>query len=84
VNYPFLTTKERDNETGLDYFLARYYSSTQGRFTGVDPYDINLERQYKLDPKEAESLFREYLRLFGVNKVCGAKGVRRVWQDSSL
>jgi RHS repeat-associated protein len=30
------TQKERDNETGLDYFLARYYSSTQGRFTGID------------------------------------------------
>ncbi len=37
MNYPFLTSKERDNETGLDYFLARYYSSTQGRFTSVDP-----------------------------------------------
>jgi RHS repeat-associated protein len=36
-HYPFLTQKERDNETGLDYFLARYYSSPQGRFTGVDP-----------------------------------------------
>jgi RHS repeat-associated protein len=33
------TLKERDIETGLDYFLARYYSSTQGRFTGVDPYN---------------------------------------------
>ncbi|HSE29955.1 MAG TPA: RHS repeat-associated core domain-containing protein [Pyrinomonadaceae bacterium] len=31
------TQKERDVETGLDYFLARYYSSTQGRFTSVDP-----------------------------------------------
>lgn len=31
------TSKERDNETGLDYFGARYYSSTQGRFTSVDP-----------------------------------------------
>ena len=31
------TSKERDNETGLDYFLARYYSSTQGRFISVDP-----------------------------------------------
>ena len=30
------TGKERDVETGLDYFLARYYSSIQGRFTGVD------------------------------------------------
>lgn len=31
------TSKERDNETGLDYFGARYYSSAQGRFTSVDP-----------------------------------------------
>lgn len=36
-NYPFLTSKERDNETGLDFFEARYYSSTQGRFTSPDP-----------------------------------------------
>jgi RHS repeat-associated protein len=28
--------KERDGETGLDYLLARYYCSSQGRFTGVD------------------------------------------------
>ncbi len=31
------TSKERDNETGLDYFGARYYSSSQGRFTSIDP-----------------------------------------------
>jgi RHS repeat-associated protein len=31
------TSKERDNESGLDYFGARYYSSMQGRFTSVDP-----------------------------------------------
>ena len=31
------TSKERDGESGLDYFLARYYSSTKGRFTSVDP-----------------------------------------------
>ncbi|MCA1619317.1 MAG: hypothetical protein LC795_08395 [Acidobacteria bacterium] len=30
------TGKERDNETGLDYFGARYYSSQQGRFTSPD------------------------------------------------
>jgi RHS repeat-associated protein len=29
--------KERDTETGLDYFGARYYSSLNGRFTAVDP-----------------------------------------------
>jgi RHS repeat-associated protein len=32
------TQKERDNETGLDYFLARYYSSTQGRFASPDEF----------------------------------------------
>gem|GEM_PF-1634376 len=32
------TQKERDNETGLDYFLARYYGSTQGRFTSADDF----------------------------------------------
>jgi RHS repeat-associated protein len=37
-NYPFLTQKERDIETGLDYFGARYYSSTQGRFTSPDEF----------------------------------------------
>ena len=31
------TGKERDGETGLDYFEARYYSNGQGRFTSADP-----------------------------------------------
>lgn len=31
------TGKERDAETGLDYFGARYFSGAQGRFTTVDP-----------------------------------------------
>jgi RHS repeat-associated protein len=31
-------SKERDIETGLDFFLARYYSSTQGRFTSPDEF----------------------------------------------
>jgi RHS repeat-associated protein len=31
------TAKERDVETGLDYFGARYYASIQGRFTAADP-----------------------------------------------
>lgn len=37
LNYSFLSAKERDIETGLDYFLARYYANTQGRFTSPDP-----------------------------------------------
>ncbi|HVP43830.1 MAG TPA: RHS repeat-associated core domain-containing protein, partial [Terriglobales bacterium] len=31
------TGKERDVETGLDYFGARYYASTLGRFMQTDP-----------------------------------------------
>jgi RHS repeat-associated protein len=32
------TGKERDNETGLDYFGARYYSGAQGRFISPDEF----------------------------------------------
>jgi RHS repeat-associated protein len=53
--------KERDTETGLDYFGARYYASTQGRFTSVDPYDINMERQYEDDRDEANKLLYRYI-----------------------
>jgi RHS repeat-associated protein len=31
------TSKERDAETGLDFFGARYMSSAQGRFVSPDP-----------------------------------------------
>jgi RHS repeat-associated protein len=34
------TGKERDAETGLDFFEARYFSSVQGRFTSPDPLVI--------------------------------------------
>jgi RHS repeat-associated protein len=30
------TSKERDSETGLDFFGARYFAGAQGRFTSVD------------------------------------------------
>jgi RHS repeat-associated protein len=43
----FLTQKERDSESGLDYFLARYYSSAQGRFSGVDPYNPIVDSENK-------------------------------------
>jgi len=43
------TGKERDQETGLDYFGARYYASKIGRFTTLDPY---LDQQAALlDPQ---------------------------------
>jgi RHS repeat-associated protein len=36
INQKF-TGKERDSESGLDYFGARYYGSALGRFTSPDP-----------------------------------------------
>lgn len=33
------TGKERDQETGLDFFGARYFSGAQGRFTSPDSVD---------------------------------------------
>jgi len=33
------TGKERDNETGLDFFSMRYYGSIQGRFVSPDPLE---------------------------------------------
>jgi RHS repeat-associated protein len=35
LDYKF-TGKERDTESGLDYFGARYYSSNMGRFSSPD------------------------------------------------
>jgi RHS repeat-associated protein len=41
--------KERDTETGYDYFGARYYASGNGRFTTVDPL-LDVE-QALVDPQ---------------------------------
>ena len=38
------TGKERDAETGLDYFGARYMSAAQGRFTSPDPIWVKADR----------------------------------------
>ena len=45
----------------MDYFLARYYSSAQGRFTSVDPHDPTLNRQLTNDSDEATKEFLTYL-----------------------
>ena len=41
--------KERDVETGLDYFGRRYYGSRLGRFTTTDP--LTTLRKNRLDPQ---------------------------------
>ncbi len=44
------TAKERDDESDLDYFLARYYSAGLGRFTSVDP--ISKSAAHIADPRK--------------------------------
>jgi RHS repeat-associated protein len=44
------TGKERDTESGLDYFVARYYGSNMGRFMSPDPLMATPQRL--LDPQE--------------------------------
>ncbi len=39
------TGKERDSESGLDYFGARYYSSSMGRFSS-DPSGLTYANPY--------------------------------------
>jgi RHS repeat-associated protein len=45
------TGKERDTESGLDYFGARYYGSTMGWFMSPDPSGL-----YFADPANPQSL----------------------------
>jgi RHS repeat-associated protein len=44
------TGKERDTESGLDNFGARYYASTLGRFVKTDPLYLELRRL--IDPQQ--------------------------------
>jgi RHS repeat-associated protein len=44
------TGKERDTESGLDDFGARYYGSSLGRFMQVDPVTVTPARQ--VDPQQ--------------------------------
>jgi len=39
------TGKERDSESGNDYFSARYYASTMGRFMAADPSGLDYADQ---------------------------------------
>ena len=49
---PFIFTgKERDSESGNDYFGARYYGSSMGRFLSPDPSEL-----FYADPTNPQSL----------------------------
>jgi len=55
MHYKF-TGKERDTESGLDYFTARYYGSSMGRFTSPDPLPwIHWQHGNEDDQKKFEA-----------------------------
>jgi RHS repeat-associated protein len=49
-NHYRFTGKERDLESGLDYFQARYLSNAMGRFTSPDP--IHFQAAMLSDPQQ--------------------------------
>jgi RHS repeat-associated protein len=82
------TGREQDGETGLDYYRARYYDASNGRFISEDPLgfdagDTNIYRYvgnsptYHTDPSglqsETSNPFLEVGILFGTAFVTGAK-----------
>ena len=48
TDYGF-TGKEKDDETGLNYYGARYYDAVTGRFVSVDPWAGNLRNPQTLN-----------------------------------
>ena len=48
-NHYKFTGKERDSESGLDNFGARYYGSSLGRFMQTDPIWVKADRMF--DPQ---------------------------------
>jgi RHS repeat-associated protein len=55
LNASRYTGKERDTESGLDYFGARYYGSSMGRFMSPDPIKFTDERL--LNPANTLNLY---------------------------
>lgn len=67
----FLGSKERDNETGLDYFLARYFSSVQGRFTSTDEFKGGPDELWVLgsgDPEKQALVYADVTNPQSLNK----------------
>jgi RHS repeat-associated protein len=79
---PLLTGKERDSESGNDYFGARYYASSMGRFMSPD-WSAKAEPvpYAKLDDPQSLNLY-SYVRNNPLSRTdkdghCEAGGYRR-------
>ena len=84
VNKVNFTGKERDSETGLDFFGARYFSAAQGRFTSpdwsekpepvpysdlTDPQSLNLYAYVRNNPLKNRDL-DGHVCVFGIGNTC--------------
>jgi RHS repeat-associated protein len=56
-----ITGKERDAETGLDYFGARYNASTMGRFMSADPYEIVIRKNRGDSANQQKQLLESFI-----------------------
>jgi RHS repeat-associated protein len=73
------TGKERDQESQLDYFGARYYSSTIGRMMSPDPSGLSYA-----DPTNPQSLNLYSYVLNNPLKFTDPSGMACVWDDGSF
>jgi RHS repeat-associated protein len=75
----YSTGKERDQESGLDYFGARYYASSIGRFMSPDPSGLSYA-----DPTNPQSLnLYSYVRNNPLTNT-DPTGMECVWDDGSF
>jgi RHS repeat-associated protein len=96
VNQKF-TGKERDAETGLDYFGARYFSAAQGRFTSpdwsekpepvpyakvIDPQTLNLYAYVRNNPLRSRDADGHEVDLTGDDKA-KAEEQKRITANAS-
>jgi RHS repeat-associated protein len=73
------TGKERDTESGNDYFGARYYASSMGRFMTPDPSGL-----YYADPENPQSLNLYSYVLNNPLINVDPDGLECVWDDGSF
>jgi len=78
------SAKERDNETGLDFSEARYYSLGQGRFTSVDPILTSASKSHPQTWNRYTYVLNNPLALvdpFGLDQESAADLARRLQEQ---